>query len=129
MWLVIAAAETLHGIVRGAVLQPFVGDRPARQIGVVVGSGLILAIAWLFSGWLGAGSQRARLEVGVLWLALMLAFEVSLGRALGLSWQRIASDYDPRQGGLMPIGMTVLVLAPLVAGWLRGAAGRAAGGA
>jgi len=37
--------------------------------------------------------------------------------AVGSSWERILSDYDPRQGGLMIMimGMGVLLLAPLLA--------------
>jgi hypothetical protein len=49
----------------------------------------------------------------------MLVFEVTLGRALGLSWERIVSDYLPSQGGLMIVGMTVLALAPSIAFRLR----------
>lgn len=33
-WLVIIAAETVHGVLRGLLLVPLVGDLPARQIGV-----------------------------------------------------------------------------------------------
>jgi hypothetical protein len=34
----------------------------------------------------------------------MLGFELGLGRARGISWAHLASDYDPRQGGLMLFG-------------------------
>lgn len=36
------------------------------------------------------------------------------------SWQRLASDFDFRQGGLLAIGMAVLFFAPLIAAKLRG---------
>ena len=48
VWLVIIAAETVHGILRGILLVPIVGDLPARQIGVLIGSLLIFAVAYLF---------------------------------------------------------------------------------
>jgi hypothetical protein len=44
-----------------------------------------------------------------------------LGRlALDYSWDRIAAEYDPAQGGLMWMGMLLLLSAPLIAARLRG---------
>jgi len=49
-----------------------------------------------------------------------VTFELVLGRlVMHLSWERIASDYNLLQGGLMPIGLIVLTLSPLLAGSLR----------
>jgi hypothetical protein len=38
VWLVIIAVETADGILRALLLVPLVGDLPARQIGVPIGS-------------------------------------------------------------------------------------------
>jgi hypothetical protein len=124
IWILIALAETLHGVARTLVVAPILGDRPSRQLGVFVGSMLILGIAWLSVTWIRATTRPQLLAVGLVWVVLMLAFEVGLGRAVGASWERILSDYDPRQGGLMILGMGVLVLAPLLA---AGGRSRAAG--
>ncbi len=113
-WAVMALTETVHGIAREALLTPRLGGLKARQVGVLTGSILILLIAWLFARWIGATTWAAKLSVGCLWLALMLSFEVGLGRALGASWDRILADYDLARGGLMPIGMLVLLTAPLL---------------
>jgi len=115
VWVLIAAAETVHGTMRAIFLAPRVGDLASRQVGVLTGSLMILLIAYLTIDWIGAREARARVAVGTLWLVLMLTFEVALGRALGLSWERIASDYVPSQGGLMIVGMTVLALSPSIA--------------
>jgi hypothetical protein len=119
VWVVIALAETVHGVLRNRFLVPVVGQHRAGQVGVIVGSLIILGVAWLFIRWIGARKTAQLLGVGGLWLILMLAFEVGLGRALGISWDRIASAYDLTQGGLMLIGMGVLFLAPLLAARLR----------
>jgi len=119
VWMVIAVAETVHGVLRNRFLVPVVGQHRAGQIGVIVGSLIILVVAWLSIRWIGAGRKAQLLGVGGLWLVLMLAFEVGLGRALGISWDRIVSAYDLTQGGLMLIGMGVLFLAPLLAARLR----------
>ncbi len=119
VWLVIIASETLHGIARTLWVQPLLGDMRARQIAVFTGSVLILTIAVLFIGWIGATTRRELLAIGLAWLGLTLAFEISLGRLLGASWERILSDYDPRRGGLLLLGMAVLTLAPLLAARIR----------
>ena len=121
IWLLIAAAEVMHGIVRVRLLNRRVGDHRARQIGVFTGSGIILVISWFTVPWLGASTTGELFAAGLLWLALMLALEVGFGRlVLRASWQRIAADFDFRQGGLLSIGMLVLLLAPVVIGKLRG---------
>ncbi|MGL4881608.1 MAG: hypothetical protein ACRC8K_11140, partial [Waterburya sp.] len=57
----------------------------------------------------------------LLWLGLTVGFEIMLGRfVMGLSWERIASDYNLLQGGLMPLGLLVLTLSPLIATKVRG---------
>ncbi len=121
IWLFIAAAEVVHGILRVRFLNRRVGDHCARQIGVFTGSGIILVIAWFSEPWLGASTTGQLVGVGSLWLMLMLAFEVAFGRlVLRTSWQRLAADFDFRQGGLLSIGMLVLLIAPLLVGRLPG---------
>jgi len=115
VWLVIAGAEVGQGILRIRFLNRRVGDRRARQIGVGTGSVLILLIAWATAPWVGAGSTSERVMVGGLWLILMLAFDLAFGRwVFHVSWQRIARDFDVRQGGLLGLGMLVLLFAPLL---------------
>lgn len=121
VWALIALVESIHGTLRVLLLQPQVGEPSSRQIGFVTGSLLILAIAALTVKWLGARNRRDLVLVGLLWLVLMLAFELLVGRlAAGLSWDRIAADYDPRRGGLMAFGLALVAAAPLLAARFRG---------
>ena len=61
------------------------------------------------------------LGIGLLWLCLTLAFEFLFGHfVVGAAWERLAADYNLVKGGLLPIGMAVLTLAPLIAAKLRG---------
>jgi hypothetical protein len=120
IWFVLIAVETVQGVLRTALLQPVVGDFRARQIAVFTGALIILAVAYLFSRWLGVTSVAKLLGIGVFWLFLTLLFEVVLGRfVLGLTWSRIGSDYDLSRGGLLPIGLVALTLSPLIAVRLR----------
>ena len=115
--VLIALAETVHGILRVRLLNRRVGDHRARQIGVGIASLIILFIAWLTVPWIAPASRGDALAVGSLWLAAMLAFEVSLGRfVFHASWDRIIADFDLRRGGLLGFGMLVLFFAPLLLG-------------
>jgi hypothetical protein len=115
VWLVVIAAETVHGVLRGLLLVPLVGDLPARQIGVPVGSLIALAVAYLFIRWINVRTNRQLLGVGLLWVALTVLFEIGLGRlALGLSWERITEDYDITRGGYLGFGLLVMAVSPLL---------------
>jgi hypothetical protein len=120
VWVVIIGAESLHGALRELLLKPAVGDFRARQIAVFTGMLIILGVAYAFSRWLRAATARALLLVGLLWVALTLAFEFSLGMfVLGYSWARMLEDYDITRGGFLSLGMVVLMLSPLIATRLR----------
>ncbi len=120
VWLLIAAVETLHGVLRALYLVPVVGAARAERIGFVVACVLVLAVAWLTSRWLGATTRVTQLKVGLLWLLLMFGFELAVGRARGFSWPRIGAAFDPSQGGLMIFGLALMGLAPMLGAWLRG---------
>jgi hypothetical protein len=121
VWLVIVLAESVHGTLRALFLAPAVGDFQSRQLSVFTGSLLILLVAYLCIRWIRAVTAGSLIIVGLVWLALTLLFEVSLGRfLLGLSWERLASDYDISRGGLLPFGLLILTLSPLIAARLRG---------
>lgn len=120
LWLAIITAESVHGALREWLLRPALGDLRARQLSVITGALVILAVAALGSRWLAARSVRAQLRVGAAWVSLTIAFEVALGRlVLGYGWSRITEDYDPRRGGFLALGMIVLALAPWIAARLR----------
>jgi hypothetical protein len=120
VWAALIFAEILHGAVRVLLMEPYVGDFRARQIGVFTGSLIILCIAYLTVEWIHAEGSRQLLAVGILWMLMTVLFEVSIGRAVfGYSWERIASDYNVLEGGLLPIGLLILLLAPKIAARFR----------
>jgi len=112
VWLLIAVVESIHGALRQLFLVPAIGDLPSRQLGVFVGSALILLIAGLTARWLGAVTLRAQFAVGTLWVVLIVIFEFGLGAVLGYRCERMLADYQPSQGGFMGLGLMVLFLAP-----------------
>ena len=121
IWLVLILAEIVHGILRAIVIVPLVGEFRSNQIGVFSGSAIILEIAYVTIRWIGAKRVSELLLVGLIWLLLTVVFEVLIGRfVVGYSWERIASDYNLLNGGLMPLGLLVLFLSPMIASKLHG---------
>jgi hypothetical protein len=115
VWFLMMVIETIHGVLRNHFLVPAIGDVGARQIGVLIGSALILGVAILTIGWIHPTSERSLLVIGALWLVLTLAFEFGLGRVLGRPWAAMLADYDLSRRGLLSIGMVVLALSPWIA--------------
>ena len=121
VWLVIIAAESVHGTLRTLYLAPAIGDFPARRVGVFIGTAIIFVIALAFTRWIGAQTRRQLLGIGALWVAATVAFEVGLGRAVfHFDWARILADYDLARGGLMGFGLLAMFFMPLLAARIRG---------
>ena len=112
IWLTLVAVESIHGVMRRLFLEPQLGDLRARQVSVFTGAVLMAFVFWFALKWLGPQTARRWWTFGLLWLALTLAFEIGLGRATGMSWDRIGSDFDPRRGGLLAFGMLVILVGP-----------------
>ena len=116
IWLLLMGAEVIHGTLRTMFLVPAIGDFKARQISVFTGSMVILTIAFFSIRWIRAKNSNHFLAIGFLWLFLTLTFEICLGRYIfGYSWQKIGEDYNLLQGGLLPLGLLILTLSPLIA--------------
>ena len=120
VWILIAVTESIHGVIRQLFIAPVIGDLPARQVGVFVASALILLIAYLTARWLDARTLKNQLQIGAVWVVLMLIFEFSLGAVLGVSRTQMLADYNLAQGGLMGFGFALLLFAPAIAAKLRG---------
>ncbi|MDA0346350.1 MAG: hypothetical protein O3C43_06210 [Verrucomicrobia bacterium] len=121
IFVLIAAAETIHGILRIRYLNRPLGDRRARQVSVFTGSIILNVTAWLAIPWIGVSTLSDCVVIGLLWLVLMLTFDIGLGRLyFKFSWKRIGNDFDPRKGGFLGFGMVVLFFAPILVAKLRG---------
>lgn len=118
VWALIALAETVLGGARRAIFGPET-EFVARQVAVFVSVGVIFAIAWAGAPWMGLRTWRGALAAGVLWAALTVAFDGLVGLALGYDAQRFLEDYDLANGGMMPVGLVLMVLIPLVVMRLR----------
>jgi hypothetical protein len=126
LWFLLMAAETMQGLWRAKVLALWIGDEFARDVGVFIGSLIILLITFACIDWIPAHEARTLLRVGASWVVLTIGYELALGRlAFDRSWTEIASDFDFFHGRLLPLGLLFLLFSPLLAAWLRGRIGTA----
>jgi hypothetical protein len=114
IWMLIVVAESVSGTIRRLWLVPALGEHTSHQIGVPIASALILFIAWLTARWLDARTFKAQLQIGVVWVVLMLGFEFGVGLAIGISMQKMLAEYDLSRGGLMGVGFLILLFAPVL---------------
>jgi hypothetical protein len=120
VWLIIIVAESVHGILRVLLLEPLVGDFRARQIAVFTGAIIVLTLSIAFVRWFKSENLTQLFAIGLLWITLTIAFEILLGRFVAnLPWERIASDYNLFEGGLLPLGLLSMLFSPIVAGKIR----------
>jgi hypothetical protein len=124
LWFSLIAAETLQGLWCVKLLTVWLPDTRVCDVGVFTGSLIFLLIAFVFLDWIPARDAPTLLLVGSTWAVLTIAYELLLGRlAFDRSWNEIAADFDLFHGSLLPLGLTALLFAPLLAARLRGRIG------
>ena len=121
VWLLIMVVESVHGVLRGLVLAPRLGEEASSRIGWPVGLLLVLLVSYLTIRWTGLRSTKALLVLGLIWAVLTAGFEVAVGLARGMGQDGILAALNPATGTI-PYSALVMLLAPLVAARLRGVA-------
>lgn len=111
-WLVLLVLMVSNGVARVTVLEPRLGEETARRVASLTGVAIVLAFSRLYVGRAGARAPREWLAVGVVWLALTLAFEFGMGLATGKSWAEMLADYDLSRGRLWPLVLVSTLLGP-----------------
>ena len=117
--LLILSLETVHGILRGIFLVPRIGERLSSLVGWPIAMIIVLIVSVRLIGWTKVTGMAALLRLGAVWAVLTCAFEISIGILRGLEAGRIWAEINPLSGGLMLYSLIVMLLAPLVANWLR----------
>lgn len=121
VWLLIAAVECVHGLLRQLFLEIPFGDRSTHQIGVAIGSWLVFVITLATIKWMRVRQTSALLAIGAIWAILTFSLETVLSRLfVDRSLAQVIADYDPSRGGLMLVGLMVTAISPLAAARLRG---------
>ncbi len=111
----LAGAETLHGIVRNAVVAPRLGTKKAKQLSLISGTLILFVICYFWIPNLGIDAAGALLAVGLFLAIFMGLFDIVLGRyIMKLRWRIVLRDFDLRQGNYLLVGLLILSGIPLM---------------
>ncbi len=112
--IVLAGAETLHGIARTTLVIPRIGKERAIKLSALSGTLLALAICWLLVPGINLQSASAHLLLGVVLAGFMASFDIAIGRWLMRKpWAKIWPDFNPRTGNYLLYGLLALCFIPL----------------
>ena len=121
IWFALLAAAVLNGTFRVAVLIPRYGEGIGHVISTLLLCVLIALLSWAAIGWVHPATAAQAAAVGVLWLALTLAFEFGFGHfAAHKTWAELLADYNILEGRIWPLVLLTTTAAPWLAGRLRG---------
>lgn len=111
--LLLASAETLHGIARTLWVAPRLGKARAQRWSVVSGSLLACGLcAWRVPD-LGLQGDGQHLLLGGVLALFMASFDLALLRwVMRRPWRVALQDLNPRHGNLLLLGLCVLAAAP-----------------
>jgi hypothetical protein len=114
--VLLAAAETLHGIFRAAVLVPRIGKKPALKVAIVTGSLLAFALCYWRVLSMGVTATLPLLGIGLVLALFMAAFDILLGHwLLKRPWSRAFEDFNPATGNYLLSGIVLMVFFPWLA--------------
>ncbi len=113
--IMLASVETLHGIVRAAILVPRVGKKKALEISIITGSLLAFAVCYFMVPSVGLTRLMPLLALGFTLALFMASFDALLGRLLlKRPWRKIAQDFNPTTGNYLLYGLLFLVITPVL---------------
>jgi hypothetical protein len=116
LWLVFAVIAPLNGALRQFLLIPQWGEAVGHVVSTLMLSAIIVAVTWRALRWLQLPSMRAAWGLGLLWLALTVAFEFGAGHFLfGAPWAKLLAEYNLAAGRIWMLVLLATLLAPVVA--------------
>lgn len=111
--ILLASAETLHGIARTVWVVPRLGKARALKWSVVTGSLLATVLCALFVPPMGLTTTASLLALGAVLSCFMASFDLALGHwLLRRPWRKTLEDLYPARGNYLLYGLMWLGVAP-----------------
>ena len=121
LWAAILVLAVLNGTLREKLLIPTSGSFVGFIASGVSLSICIFLVAFVAAPWYGPLTSSQWLLVGLFWLLLTLAFELSFGRLLQhKSWAEILEAYTFQGGNIWPLVLVTTLISPWLAAKARG---------
>ena len=122
-WLPMLVIAIANGALRQLTFAKVMPELRAHQLSTAIGSILIGLFIWAVVRVWPPTSARQALSIGLVWLALTVAFEFVFGRfVMHRPWSQLLHDYNVLAGRVWAVFLVWLMLAPYVFSRLRRAA-------
>ena len=114
-WFPMLVLAVANGALRQATFAKVLPELRAHQLSTLIGALVIGAFIWFVIRVWPPASNREALIVGVMWLALTVAFEFFMGLVLAKRpLAQVLADYNVLAGRVWPFFLIWLALAPLL---------------
>lgn len=114
-YVLVAASETLNGIVRTIYLNKHLGVMSAKRISMLPALLLCLLICYFYVPLMGITTDTGLVFLGISLSAFMLVFDIIMGRYVAKArWSAILDDFNILKGNLLAVGMVVMAFCPLL---------------
>ena len=112
-WVPMVPIAIGNGVLRQIGYARRVGELTAHQISTASAIVLFGIYIWFVIRALRPASGRQAIAIGIVWLALTVAFELLFGHYVaGHSWRALLNDYDLIGGRLWVLVLVWLAVAP-----------------
>jgi len=114
-WVPMLFIAIANGAIRQLTFGKAMPELRAHQLSTAIGSVLIGLFIWAVVRLWPPASARHALSIGLVWLALTIAFEFVFGRfVIQRPWSQLFNDYNMIEGRLWAVFLIWLTLAPYV---------------
>jgi hypothetical protein len=121
--LLLAGAETLHGIARTLLVVPRIGNQRAKQYSTISGTLLAFAVCYFMVPMLELHGSIPLLLLGLVTAVFMASFDVALARfVVKQRWDIVFAEFNPAKGSWLIFGLLTLVFIPFLVMKLKGLA-------
>jgi len=121
VWMVTVVVPIANAGLREKVVAPFLGTSVALPLSGITLSLLIFLLSLAFVPWFGKLEKSGYFKIGLLWVALTLCFEFTLGHFVqGKSWSEVMRVFDVTKGDLFSLAIISSLVSPWLAAKLPG---------
>lgn len=114
-WLPMVVIGILNGALREMTFRKWMSEQRANQVSCVTGVVFLGLYIWFLANRWPLGSGLEALGLGLLWLALTVAFEFLFGHYVaGKAWTLLFRDYNLRAGRLWSLVLLWVMIAPFI---------------
>jgi hypothetical protein len=115
VWLGLVVIAIINGAIRERGYKTLVGELRAHQISTLTGIILFGLCVWILSLIWKIQSASQAMTIGLIWLALTVAFEFPFGHyVMKHPWSKLLQDYNILKGSLWSLVLIWITIAPYI---------------